>query len=131
MNFHRAISRYIIIAFISLRAPALHAAGDCTRALTVAWPRHAQETDFTCGAACLRSFIHHVRGVDFGESYFAQALGTYVRGFTTSSALQAQLLSFGFASEIRTGLGFSDLSGALARGEFVILGWMSEGTPHK
>jgi predicted double-glycine peptidase len=107
------------------------AAHYCSKALTTDLPRHAQQRDYTCGAACMRSLIHHLKGVDKGEPYFANLLGTYRMGLTTQAALIQGFALFNLRTRVLVGRTFLDLYRHLARGEHLIVGWMLDGSsPH-
>jgi predicted double-glycine peptidase len=122
-----------ILWILALHALApLAAYGDMRTcdALLQAIPLHAQETEYTCGAACARSVLHYLQGHAYSERVLAEQLGTYELGYTPVAHLQEGLARFGLNTATAKNLSLDGLRECLRRGESVIVFVTYEEIPH-
>jgi ABC-type bacteriocin/lantibiotic exporter with double-glycine peptidase domain len=124
------MSKILLVLGLGLFAgPALALQNGCENQLSAA-PLYPQETEFTCGAACLRSVLHLRRGKQFSEEQLAYLLETYTYGYTKIVNLQHALHLFKMHSRLSSNLTFDDLRGFQATGETLILGVMLDNEAH-
>lgn len=101
----------------------------CTRAL-VPLPLVAQTTDFTCGAACLRSLLLHFLGAAPSEGTLAYWLHTYQNGGTLPEDILRVSRALDFKAEIAERQSLAHVLGYLRAGEGLIAAITLEGIPH-
>lgn len=124
----------LIAPFIALQLqlkdvkPSQAAKEKCARA-AVDLPLKAQEKDFSCGAACVRSLIEYFTGEDVPEEILAHHLGTNGSGTMPENILR-MMRGLGLYAEIADGKTVEDLYFYLRQGEGLIAGVTSEGEAH-
>lgn len=83
-------------------------------------PMVAQETDYTCGVACVRSIAQKELGIDYSESFLAELLNTHPIHGTLPGNIINLVRQNGFEAELLLNQSLSSVHRLMLRGDYII-----------
>lgn len=122
----------LCLGVLALFAPEGSAAKSCGRhyrRLELP-PLTLQETDHTCGAACIRSLVKQLSGRDLDESHVAAVIGNNRSIGTTPEKMAKGLRLLGFRAKVQKNMGQASLRSNFRRGKGQIFLIQSGDTAH-
>ncbi len=127
---HRGIpsSMIQILLFIF----SIHANADqigCEYYLNPKFPFVRQEQAYTCGVACVRSFMWRATGKLYSEKYLANALGTTTLKATYTEQIQTFLSTHGYETQVLANQTAANLFTFLKYNHTLFIPWNETG-PH-